>query len=79
MSIPTLAPPPQPASGSSFARWLQQLWSSVSRVQLAQDGPTITTGRGAPSGPQPNGSLYLRSDGTGPNLYARENGAWVAK
>jgi hypothetical protein len=27
----------------------------------------------------PNGSTYTRTDGTGPNLYVRQNGAWVAK
>ena len=42
-------------------------------------GITITTGSGAPTSSQPNGSLYLRSDGTGPNLYVRQNGAWVSK
>lgn len=39
----------------------------------------VTSGAGAPTGSAPNGSLYLRTDGTGPNLYVRENGAWVAK
>ena len=42
-------------------------------------GPTITTGANAPTASQPNGSLYMRTGGTGPNLYVRENGAWVAK
>jgi hypothetical protein len=45
----------------------------------ASGAPTITSGSGAPSSSQPNGSLYLRTDGTGPNLYVRENGAWVSK
>jgi hypothetical protein len=39
----------------------------------------IITGSGAPSAAVPNGSLYLRTDGIGPNLYVRENGVWVAK
>jgi hypothetical protein len=37
------------------------------------------TGTGAPSVTAPNGSTWIRTDGTGPNLYVRENGAWVAK
>jgi hypothetical protein len=45
----------------------------------ASGSPTITGGSGVPSSSQPNGSLYLRADGTGPNLYVRENGVWVAK
>jgi hypothetical protein len=76
MAVPVLPPPP---SGPALLRWLQQLWSTVSRLQLAADGPSITQGDGAPAVTQPNGSLYLRTDGTGPNLYVRENGAWVAK
>jgi hypothetical protein len=42
-------------------------------------GPDFTTGSGVPSASKPNGSVYQRTDGTGPNLYVRENGAWVAK
>ncbi|MCU0609011.1 MAG: hypothetical protein MUF22_04500 [Chitinispirillaceae bacterium] len=41
--------------------------------------PQIVSGSGAPSASLPNGSLYLRTDGTGPNLYVRQNGAWVSK
>lgn len=74
---PTLPPPS--SSGPALSRWLQQLWASVSRVRLGQGSPTITYGIGAPAGEEPNGSVYLRTDGAGPNLYARENGAWVAK
>lgn len=40
---------------------------------------TIRVGTGVPSHAANNGSLFLRTDGTGPNLYVRENGAWVAK
>lgn len=42
-------------------------------------GVTIRAGSGVPSVTAANGSLYLRTDGTGPNLYVRENGAWVPK
>lgn len=48
-------------------------------VMGAAGGPTVTSGVGIPASTQPNGSIFLRSDGTGPNLYVRENGAWVAK
>jgi hypothetical protein len=48
-------------------------------TSLTVGTPTITSGTGVPGVSQPNGSLFLRMDGTGPNIYARENGAWVAK
>lgn len=76
MAAPPLSPPP---AGPTLPRWLNQLWSRIARVALTPDGPSVTTGAGVPAETQPNGSLYLRTDGTGPNLYVRENGAWVAK
>jgi hypothetical protein len=42
-------------------------------------GPKILSGPNAPKVTAPNGSLYLRTNGTGPNLYVRQNGAWVSK
>lgn len=79
MPTPTLSPPPKLA-GATLGNWLHQLWTSVSRVRLVVDGPTITTGTGVPASEQPDGSLYLRSDGgAGSTLYVREAGAWVAK
>lgn len=45
----------------------------------AAGGPQIISGSGAPGAALPNGSLYFRTDGTGPNLYVRQNGAWVSK
>lgn len=42
-------------------------------------GARFTSGIGAPVAADPNGSVYIRTDGSGPNLYVRENGAWVAK
>lgn len=63
--------------------------SRLPRLSVDQDGaiyvgqvstsPSIEAGSGAPTASRNNGSLYLRTDGTGPNLYVRENGAWVAK
>lgn len=63
----------------TWGRWFQQLWNNLGRVQLESSGPCIVQGSGAPTVTLPNGSLYLRSDGAGPNLYVREGGAWVAK
>lgn len=40
---------------------------------------SVRVGTGVPSHSANNGSLFCRTDGTGPNLYVRENGAWVSK
>jgi len=43
--------------------------------------PTITSGTGVPSATtEPNGSVYLRTDGTAgtDSIYMRIAGAWVA-
>lgn len=42
--------------------------------------PTITRGTGVPTATQPNGSIFLRTDGTGlpSTIYYRISGAWVA-
>lgn len=55
------------------------LFRTTSGVELGSGGPTITFGTGVPVSTPPNGSLFLRTDGTGPNLYVRQNGAWVSK
>ena len=48
-------------------------------IELGSSGPTITTGTGAPSHSAPDGSLYLRTDGTATTtLYVRAAGAWTA-
>lgn len=40
-------------------------------------GPTLTSGTGAPASTPPNGSVYLRTDGTGATtVYERAGGAW---
>jgi len=42
--------------------------------------PTITSGTGAPSASEPNGSIYLRTDGgASTTLYIRHTGTWLAK
>jgi hypothetical protein len=54
------------------------IWTS----DLSKDvdtSPTITSGSGAPSAAEPNGSIYLRTDGTNATtLYVRAAGAWTA-
>jgi hypothetical protein len=42
--------------------------------------PTISSGSGAPSAAEPNGSLYMRTDASNADdaLYSRIAGAWVA-
>lgn len=50
------------------------------KVSVNNTAATITSGTGAPTASEPNGSIYLRTDGgTGTTLYVRESGAWVAK
>lgn len=52
---------------------------STAGLEFGSSGPTITTGTGAPSHSAPNGSLYLRTDGTASTtLYVRAGGAWSA-
>lgn len=48
-------------------------------LEHGSGGPRDGSGSGAPSAAWPNGSTWRRTDGTGPNFYVRENGAWVAK
>lgn len=51
----------------------------TSATQLVTAAPTITAGSGAPSATEPNGSLYLRTDGANADesLYQRVGGSWV--
>jgi len=52
----------------------------ASSGDLATAAPTITTGSGAPSSAEPNGSLYMRSGATDGDdaIYMRVAGAWKA-
>lgn len=53
---------------------------TLQKFTVGSGGPTITAGSGAPSSSEPNGSLYLRTDGsTTTTLYVRISGAWVGK
>lgn len=47
--------------------------------ELDTTSPTLSSGSGAPSESEPNGSLYLRTGGAvGTSVYVRVSGAWVA-
>lgn len=46
----------------------------TSATSVLADDPTISSGSGAPSGSEPNGSIYLRTNGS---TYTRVGGAWV--
>jgi hypothetical protein len=49
-------------------------------LELTSTSVRIMSGSGAPTNTAPNGSIYLRADGTaGSTLYVRESGGWVAK
>lgn len=52
---------------------------STAGLGFGSSGPTITSGTGAPSHSAPNGSIWLRTDGTASTtLYVRAAGAWSA-
>lgn len=66
-----------------LARWpLAGYGFLVRSSQVSADAssdPTITSGDGAPSEAEPNGSIYLRRNGAvTTTVYARISGAWVA-
>jgi hypothetical protein len=53
------------------------LWISGAESDLGTS-PTLTSGSGAPSATEPNGSVYLRTNGAAAStIYARVSGAWV--
>ncbi len=62
--------------------FIRAAWSFVGlEIRPSADiaGPTITSGTGAPASAEPNGSVYLRTDGAGGStVYERVAGAWVA-
>jgi hypothetical protein len=48
-------------------------------IVIGASGPTVTVGTGAPSDSEPNGSLFLRVDGTSTTgAYTRQSGSWFA-
>ncbi|HNH50048.1 MAG TPA: hypothetical protein PKY30_23615, partial [Myxococcota bacterium] len=67
---------------SKFRRAISAVGMQIkgSADELDTASPTITSGSGAPSESEPNGSLYLRTGGaSGTALYRRIGGAWVAE
>jgi hypothetical protein len=49
-------------------------------ADLPSVAPTVTSGSGAPTAVEPNGSIYLRTNGASADeaIYARIGGSWVA-
>jgi len=49
-------------------------------ADLPTEAPTVTSGTGVPATIEPNGSIFLRTNGTTADqaIYARIAGAWVA-
>lgn len=53
------------------------VWTGATESLIATS-PTVTSGTGAPSATEPNGSIYLRTNGTAlSTLYARVSGEWT--
>lgn len=64
------------AVGAAFRKLT--VWTSGAESAVATS-PTVTSGSGAPSASEPNGSVYLRTNGASANtLYLRISGAWVS-
>ena len=54
------------------------IWTAATEATVATS-PTVTSGSGAPSASEPNGSVYMRTGGAAATtLYLRVSGAWVA-
>lgn len=53
------------------------VWTAATEAAISTS-PTVTSGSGAPTATEPNGSLYLRTNGTAlSTIYARVSGAWT--
>jgi len=64
------------ALGAAFRKLT--IWTAATEATVATS-PTVTSGSGAPSASEPNGSVYLRTGGAAATtLYLRVSGAWVA-
>jgi hypothetical protein len=63
------------AAGVAYRKFV--VWTGATQALIATS-PTVTSGSGAPSASEPNGSVYLRTNGAAANtLYMRISGAWV--
>ena len=49
-------------------------------ADLPSAAPTVTSGTGVPATTEPNGSIFLRTNGANADeaIYARIGGSWVA-
>ena len=55
------------------------LATNVNTSQVTLNGPTITSGAGAPTKAKPNGSLYMRNEGRATSrIYISNGSTWVA-
>ena len=54
-------------------------WTSSSPIKISNTAAIVVAGSGAPTIGSSNGSIYLRTDGSGTNdnLYVRRGGAWI--
>ena len=54
-------------------------WTSSGPIKISNTAAIVVAGSGAPTIGSSNGSIYLRTDGSGTNdnLYVRRGGAWV--
>ena len=74
-------------AGQVAARYLRKFVQvtgiafSINGARTRSDlAPTITFGTGLPGGTAPNGSLYIRTDGTDgdDSVHLRVAGAWIS-
>ena len=65
------------SAGRAFRKVI--IWTSGDEADVSTS-PTITSGSGAPTATEPNGSLYMRTNAANADeaLYSRIGGAWVA-
>jgi hypothetical protein len=64
------------AAGVAYRKFV--VWTGATQALIATS-PTVTSGSGAPSASEPNGSVYMRTGGAAATtLYLRVSGAWVA-
>lgn len=64
---------------AGFAARQFTVWLSANESSIA-NSPTVTAGSGAPTSSPPNGSIYLRTDGSNgdDSLFMMIGSSWVA-
>ena len=65
------------SAGRAFRKVV--IWTSANAEDVATS-PTITSGSGAPTAVEPNGSIYLRTNATNADdaIYAMIGSSWTA-